>query len=129
MGFYTYSIKVAQACLLSFALVAPAKAETILVMFESQGCPYCELWKEEIGPIYPKTADGQRAPLMMLDINDDLPDGFNIASSINYTPTFVLLDNGQEVTRLAGYPGDNFFWGLLERMIGMLPEPNTEGSS
>lgn len=129
MGIYTYAIKAMQVFALSLALFGPAKAETILIMFEAQGCPYCDLWKEQIGPIYPKTEDGQRAPLLMLDINDPLPEGVSIDTPAIYTPTFVLIDDGQEVTRLTGYPGENFFWGLLERMISKLPEQNTEGSS
>jgi len=129
MGFYSYAIKAVQVFALSFALFGPVRAETILIMFEAEGCPYCDLWKEQIGPIYPKTADGQRAPLLMMGINDPLPEGVSVATTIIYTPTFVLIDNGQEVTRLTGYPGENFFWGLLERMVGMLPEQNTEGSS
>lgn len=117
----------------SFALVAaffgPAKADSLLIMFEAEGCSYCELWKAEIGPIYPKTSEAQIAPLMIIDIDDPLPEGISITSAAIYTPTFVLIDNGQEIDRLAGYPGEDFFWALLDRMLNKLPEHNTEGSS
>lgn len=129
MGFYSSTVKLVQVSVLSAVLFSPAQAETILIMFESEGCPYCDLWKEQIGPAYPKTAEGQRAPLMMVDISDPLPEGITIGTHPVFTPTFVLVDNGQEVTRLVGYPGENFFWGLLERMLSKLPEQNTEGSS
>ena len=30
-----------------------------LVMVEEPGCPWCARWTAEIGPIYPKTAEGR----------------------------------------------------------------------
>lgn len=37
-----------------------------------------------------------------------------------YTPTFILLEDGQEVGRIEGYPGEGFFWGLLGKMLEKL---------
>jgi hypothetical protein len=34
-----------------------------------------------------------------------------------FTPTFVLVADGREVGRITGYPGEDFFWGLLQRLI------------
>lgn len=129
MRFYTYAAKAIQAFALSALLFSPLRAETILIMFEAEGCPYCEQWRAEIGPVYPKTEEGRRAPLLRMDIDAPLPEGITIESDPIYTPTFVLIDDGQEVARLVGYPGEDFFWGLLTRMLRKLPEQNTEGSS
>ena len=129
MRFYSYIVKAMQAFALSALLFSPVRAETILIMFEAEGCPYCDLWKAQIGPIYPKTEEGRIAPLLMMDIDDPLPEGVSIESDPVYTPTFVLINDGQEVARLVGYPGEDFFWGLLDRMLSKLPEQNTEGSS
>ncbi len=129
MRFYIYIYKAVLAFALSATLFSAAQAENILIMFEDEGCPYCEMWKQQIGPIYPKTAEAQIAPLMMLDIDAPLPAGITIESAPIYTPTFVLIHDGQEVTRLLGYPGEDFFWGLLDRMLTKLPEQDTEGSS
>jgi len=129
MRFYSYIAKGMLALALSATIFSVAKAETILIMFDDQGCPYCELWKAQIGPIYPKTEEAQIAPLMIIDIDDPLPVGITIESQPIYTPTFVLIHDGQEVARLLGYPGEDFFWGLLDRMLSKLPEQNTEGSS
>ena len=30
-----------------------------------------------------------------------------------FTPVFVLVEEGREIGRIRGYPGDTFFWGLL----------------
>jgi len=113
------------ALLSSGALFLPAAlAQTELVMIERDGCPYCARWNEEIGPIYPKTPEGARAPLVRHNIRDDLPDGMQLDRRVVFTPTFILLQDGHEVDRLEGYPGQDFFWGLLDRMLTRLDNSN-----
>ena len=101
-----------------------------LVMFESDICEWCEAWHEEIGPIYPKTAEGRRAPLRTVDIHDPRPDDLAAIEGVRFTPTFVLLDDrGREVGRINGYPGEDFFWGMVGDLIARLPagtDPLTE---
>lgn len=94
-----------------------AAAETVLVMVEERGCIWCARWNEEISHIYPKTEEGMAAPLRRMDIHATRPDDITFARSLNFTPTFVLVVDGQEVSRIEGYPGDNFFWGLLRMML------------
>jgi hypothetical protein len=88
-----------------------------LVMVEEHGCVWCEAWNDEVAPIYPKTAEGEYAPLRRIDMHEPLPMDIEFASRPVFTPTFVLVDNGQELGRIEGYPGEDFFWGLLERML------------
>lgn len=93
-----------------------------LVMFESAICEWCDAWHAEIGPIYPKTDEGKRAPLRTVDIHDSRPRDLGDIEGVRFTPTFVLLDDGgQEVGRINGYPGQDFFWGLLGELITKLP--------
>lgn len=99
------------------ALVAPATAETRLMMAEEPGCIWCARWNSEIGPIYEKTGEGAAAPLRRVDISQPLPDDIALARVVNFTPTFILLIDGEEVQRLEGYPGEDFFWGLLGEML------------
>ncbi len=101
-------------------------AETRLVMFEEQGCVWCETWREQVGDVYPITAEGKRAPLLVLDIHDPLPGHLNFHGDAHYTPTFVLMQDGTEVDRIIGYPGEAFFWGLLERMLADLDKTGSK---
>lgn len=111
---YTY----AAALVLGLSvLVGAASAETRLVMVEEQGCVWCERWLADIGPIYPKTAEGKVAPLQRVDLADPLPKDINFKKSLRFTPTFVLVIDGEEVNRIEGYPGEDFFWGLLGMML------------
>lgn len=94
-----------------------AVAETMLVMVEEKGCIWCARWNEEISDIYPKTAEGAAAPLMRMDIRAKRPEDITFARSLTFTPTFVLVVDGKEVSRIEGYPGEDFFWGLLSEML------------
>lgn len=103
-----------------------AAAQTALIMVEEQGCVWCARWNEQIAPIYPKTQAGKAAPLRRVDINDDKPADLHFARGLHYTPTFVLMVDGHEVSRIEGYPGEDFFWGVLEKMLSdakLMPDP------
>lgn len=93
-----------------------AAAEPRLLMAEESGCYWCAKWNEEIAHIYPKTAEGRTAPLERYDIHSETPDA-EFAKRVHFTPTFILVDNGKELGRIEGYPGEDFFWGLLAMMF------------
>lgn len=102
---------------LVLASALSARADTFLVMVEEVGCVWCTRWNDEISHIYPKTKEGESAPLKRIDIHATLPEGMTFARGLHFTPTFVLMIDGREVSRIEGYPGEDFFWGLLERML------------
>ncbi|MCF6443688.1 hypothetical protein L1065_02910 [Nereida sp. MMG024] len=95
-----------------------------LIMVEQAGCHWCAQWNAEIGPAYPKTEEGQRAPLRRVDLRA-LPDDLTFTSTPVFTPTFVLVQDGQELGRLEGYAGDEFFWFLLGQLLDAHPEHTT----
>lgn len=97
-------------------LVAPTSAAE-LVMFEQKGCVWCQKFDREIAPAYDKTSEGKRAPLRRLDIGNPVPGEFAFIKRERFTPVFVLVDEGREIGRIRGYPGDIFFWGLLSTLI------------
>lgn len=88
-----------------------------LVMYRRAGCPWCMAWDREIGPIYGKTEIGQRIPLRQVDLHGERPN-VHLKSPIIYTPTFVLVEQQRELGRIQGYPGESFFWELLDRLVG-----------
>jgi hypothetical protein len=110
-----------------FVLVSTADAAE-LVMYRRDGCPYCARWDREIGPIYSKTEISRRAPIRMVNLSRDrdLPIKHG---PIIFTPTFLLVENGQEVGRMEGYTGDEFFWVRLANLLAMLPQQAPKGAS
>lgn len=109
------------AMLLGF--FAPPALAAELVMVEEPGCPWCAKWERELGAIYPKTPEGQFAPLRKVQLHDlrktDGPASLGIVLDrpVMFTPTFLLIEDGKELARIQGYPGEDFFWGLLDRML------------
>jgi protein-disulfide isomerase len=102
----------------SLAAAGPAPAALELVMFESAACPYCRQWHEEIGGIYAKTPEGRAAPLRRVDIHATAPAGLaELQREVVYTPTFVLRAGDRVIGRIQGYPGEHFFWPLLQNLL------------
>lgn len=123
---------------------APAMAETVpipamapisdgaeLIMVEQRGCWYCARWKKEVMPEYALTAEGRAAPLRMVMLDGPWPDGLALDSRPAITPTFILVRDGQELSRLEGYPGEDYFWPLLAGMLSEagLDHPQAEAGT
>ena len=109
--------------LLITTFATSALSETRLMLVEEDGCPWCERWNAEVGDVYARTEEGIAAPLWRHDISEEIPVGVALSSRPQFTPTFILLVDGIEVNRIEGYPGEGFFWGLLDIMLANLPEP------
>jgi hypothetical protein len=115
---------------LGFFLLALVGAVTVLdaanaaelVMFRRDGCSWCAKWDREIGAVYPKTEFSRRAPLRQVNLEHDRNAAI-VHLPIRYTPTFVLAEDGRELGRIEGYPGDEFFWPRLEQLLEHLPQP------
>ena len=88
-----------------------------LLLFEDEYCSWCQLWDKEIGGIYNLTPESCQAELRRIDINESVPDNIHLSESIIYTPTFVLVHEKIERGRIVGYPGEDFFWGMLNELI------------
>ena len=93
-----------------------------LLMIEEDGCFWCEAWNNDISGIYSKTVEGQSAPLRRADIKSDIEQEVSLKQSVHFTPTFLLVEDGKEVARIEGYPGEDFFWGMLNQILEVLPQ-------
>ena len=110
--------------LFSCSALPSVVAAAELVMFDEAGCVWCRRWDAEIGQAYPNTDEGRRAPLRRIDISRAASSGIKLATPVRATPTFVLVEAGAEVGRITGYPGADFFWGMLGELLARLePEP------
>lgn len=107
------------ACLAVLPVAAPvaAFAELRLLMVEQAGCTYCAEWDRVIAPIYPRTPEGAAAPLERIQLRGPYPEGVTIGAPPVFTPTFIVVRDGAEFGRIEGYPGEDFFWGLLTQML------------
>ncbi len=99
--------------------LAPAQAagKLQLVMFDRVGCPWCAKWDSEVGNVYHKTWEGERAPLRRLSMHPPYPSDLSFITGIVYSPTFVLVKDGREIGRIVGYPGEAHFYVQLSQLI------------
>lgn len=94
-------------------------------MFEEAGCSWCERWNNEIGVAYAKTDEGRRAPLRRVDLESPRPDDLASVRAVTFSPTFVVMDEGRELGRIIGYPGQDFFWPMLQEILSRVPDDKT----
>lgn len=87
-----------------------------LVMVEQSGCEWCARWDQEIAPIYPKTSEGHFAPLRRVNLHD-MRQELELARRVNFTPTFLIVEEDHEIGRLEGYPGEDFFWPVIAQLL------------
>lgn len=93
-----------------------------LLMYERDGCPWCLRWHQDVGAGYPKSDEGQRAPLRVVRSSDPAAVGASLKAPLTMAPTFVLISGGREVGRIVGYPGAEFFYGLLDELMKKLDQ-------
>lgn len=115
------SLIVALALVIVAMMLASGARAAELVMFVEPGCPWCARWDREVGEAYAHSEEGRIAPLRRIDISMARRSGLRLARPVNVTPTFVLVEGEVEVGRITGYPGADFFWGMLGELMTRLP--------
>ncbi len=99
------------------SLVSSARADK-LVMFDSKRCPSCIKFKREMAKQYWKSALGKELPLAIVHSKSRraMARYEDKVDPIIYTPTFVLLSDGEEVARTVGYSTKARFLAEVKRM-------------
>jgi len=86
-----------------------------LIMIDNKACPYCRQWNKEVGATYSKSPLGRIAPLRRVYAHKRWPSDLSGIQRDSFTPTFILVDDGQEVGRIRGYLNKEWFWANLKR--------------
>ncbi len=104
---------------LGVLLALPAQGQGLrLLMIEQVGCAICAAFNRDLAPGYANSPAGQVAPLVHADLRGPLPEGVVLHIRPYVTPTFILIGaDGHEVSRLTGFPGEDFFWPYVDEMI------------
>ena len=109
--------KIAWMLIPAIVLWVTAAHSLELIMFESEGCIWCKKWHEDIGSLYSRTKEGKIAPLRQIQMIEDFQGQLKLKAPVTVSPTFVLVAENNEVGRIIGYPGDEFFWFLLSELL------------
>lgn len=109
-------------------VLAAGSADVGLIMVDAPDCGYCRKFDAEIGRGYPKSAQGRFAPLVKVRRKARELASFN---PVIYTPTFILVRRGEELGRITGYPGLEYFYSELDSLLakagfapGLAPAPS-----
>jgi hypothetical protein len=62
-----------------------------------------------------------------VDISQSLPPLLAFIDRERLTPVFVPVENGREIGRIRGFPGEDHFWGLLGVLMKQLAAAGTSG--
>lgn len=88
-----------------------------LLVFEVDGCGLCDVFRRDILPQYQAAPTAARVPLRFIDINKTDPDSLALSGRLTQVPTAVLMKNGREVDRIAGYVGPSNFFRMLDWLL------------
>jgi thioredoxin-related protein len=109
----------AGALALALTSATPSQAAE-LIMVDHRGCSYCVSFNREVTPGYAGTEAGQAAPLRHVSPLKKWPSDLAGVTPARFTPVFILVDEGREIGRFAGYNGEASFWSRLQPLLAKL---------
>ncbi|MBX9588318.1 MAG: hypothetical protein K2X43_03370 [Hyphomonadaceae bacterium] len=119
---------VAAALVLGLAIQGPGRAAVDmmrgtstsmeLLVFEHPDCTSCQAFRSHIAPRYRQSPQAAEAPLRFVDITHADADRLILNAPISMLPTAVLMKDGHEVDRIAGYWGSDNFLKMVTLIIG-----------
>lgn len=94
----------------------PEKTLELLVV-EIDNCLYCGIFRRDVVPTYKTSERGRSVPMRFIDINAPDVERLALAGPIDSVPTVLVVENGREVGRIAGYVGPEIFFHSLNRLL------------
>lgn len=88
-----------------------------LIVFEVPGCIYCRVFRRDVLPAYETSARAREVPMRFVDLNDIDEQRMGLSSPVDVVPTVVLMHEGREVGRIAGYLGPESFFHSVSHMM------------
>jgi thioredoxin-related protein len=89
-----------------------------LVVFEADGCTYCQNFRSDVLPLYRDSTLGREVPIRFVNVSRSDETGMALSFAITIAPTVVLMREGREIDRIIGYTGPFNFLKLVNFMMG-----------
>lgn len=90
-----------------------------LLVIEVANCSICSLVRIHIQPAYEASTRARQVPLRYVDITSIDEMRLGLSERVATVPTIVLMRDGREVDRIAGYTGPENFFAALGQMLEM----------
>lgn len=100
---------------------AVATTDYELVVMEAEGCIYCGLFRRDVLPAFSASEQGRQISVRFLDVNDIEQSNLHLTGDITIVPTFVVTHKGQEVGRIPGYIGPEYFYQAIRSLMASAP--------
>jgi thiol-disulfide isomerase/thioredoxin len=123
-----FALAVAASLMLATAFQEPGRAAVDsvtlttsameLVVYEHPDCTYCQVFRARVLPRYLKSGFAEDAPLRFVNIAVSGNKNAALHGPITMVPTSVLMKDGREVDRIAGYWAPDNFFKAVEHLIG-----------
>ncbi len=89
-----------------------------LVVFEADGCIYCQNFRSDVLPLYRESKIGRETPIRFVNVSRSDETKMGLSGAITIAPTVVLMHQGQEIDRIVGYTGPFNFMKMVAWMLG-----------
>lgn len=89
-----------------------------MVVLEIKNCIYCNVFRQRILPAYQASRQARRMPVRFVDINDPALADIGLTQPISVVPTFIVLEDNEEIGRIPGLVGHNEFFRALDHITG-----------
>ena len=97
---------------------APAGARHIeILVFEVKDCNICGLMRRNIQPLYEQSPHARKVPMRFVDASALDASKLKLTSRIDTVPTSLVMADGVEIDRIAGYWAPEMFMRMIVRMI------------
>ncbi|MDX2307072.1 MAG: hypothetical protein NW216_02415 [Hyphomicrobium sp.] len=94
----------------------PGRAREIVVV-EVDNCLYCGLFRRDVAPTYRNSQRARSVPMRFVDINAPAFEKLKLDGPVESVPTVIVIEDGREVGRIAGYIGPENFFHSLSRLL------------
>jgi thioredoxin-related protein len=88
-----------------------------ILVVEIDNCIYCGLFRRDVAPTYKVSGRAKTIPMRFIDINAPDVDRLALTAPIDSVPTVLVVENGRELGRIAGYVGPENFFHSLNRLL------------
>jgi hypothetical protein len=95
----------------------PQQPTLELVVFEHPDCTYCQVFRSRVAPAYRTSPHQARAPMRFVDVTGPDADRMGLNESVRMVPTAVMMKNGREVDRIAGYWAQDHFFKMVAHIL------------
>lgn len=104
-------------------LAAPTKpldGAIEIVVFETDDCLYCRLFRRHIVPAYEASPRARDVPLRFVDVDAPAAGEVSLDAPVDSLPTTVVLHNNHEIGRIPGYVAPETFFHAVSHLMARL---------